>query len=130
MEKPSDGEIYCKIRQYDREGNIWFVERWKAFLSDHRRKCLRLLFGHRDGKLAVAFDDLLYIPGLWGGMRISMLHTVMALNCDEVGLLSIRTVPAHVIHRRLYTISNISKTSGIDFSVGTIPPFVRWTRLL
>ncbi|KFY04073.1 hypothetical protein O988_01015 [Pseudogymnoascus sp. VKM F-3808] len=83
MEKPSDGEIYCKIRQYERLGNLLLVEQWKALLSDHRRKCLRLLSGRRDGKLAVAFDDLLDIPGLWEGMRISTLHTVMALNCDE-----------------------------------------------
>jgi hypothetical protein len=130
MEKPSDGEIYRKIRQYERLGNLLLVERWKALLSDHRRKCLRLLSSRRDGKLAVAFDDLLDIPGLWDGMRISTLHTVMALNCDEVGLLSVGTVPAHVIHRRLYTISNISKSSGIDSSMETITPFVRWTRLL
>lgn len=100
------------------------------FLSDHRRKRLRLFLSHRNGKLAVAFNDLLDIPRLWGGMKISMLGTVMSLNCDEVGLLSIRTVPTHAIYRRLYTISNISKSSSIDSSIETIPPFVRWTRLL
>lgn len=98
------------------------------FLPDHRRKYLRLLLSRRN--LAVAFDDLLEIPGLWGGMRISMLVAVVNLNCDEVGLLSIRTVPAHAIHRSLYTISNISKSFGINSSVETIPPFVNWTRLL
>lgn len=128
MEQPSDGEIYRKVRQYDRQGNLWYVERWMDFLTDHRRKWLRLLLSRR--KLAVAFDDLLDIPGLWGGMRISSLGAVIGLKCDEVGLLSIRTVPAYAIHRSLYTISNISKSSGIDSSVETIPPFVRWTRLL
>ncbi|OBT56666.1 hypothetical protein VE04_03822 [Pseudogymnoascus sp. 24MN13] len=83
MEQPSDGEIYRKVRQYDRQGNLWYVERWMDFLSDHRRKRLRLFLSHRNGKLAVAFDDLLDIPGLWGGMKISMLGTVMSLNCDE-----------------------------------------------
>ena len=98
------------------------------FLPDHRRKWFRLLLSRRE--LAFAFDDLLEIPGLWGGMRFSMLGAVIGINCDEVGLLSIRTVPAHAIHRSLYTISNISKSFGIDSSVVTIAPFVSWTRLL
>jgi hypothetical protein len=28
---------------------------------------------------------LLDIPGLWGGMRISTIHKMVALKCDEVG---------------------------------------------
>lgn len=41
-----------------------------------QEQCLRQLFDHHDGKLAVAFDDLLGISGLWGGMRITMLVRV------------------------------------------------------
>ncbi|KFY80539.1 hypothetical protein V499_00614 [Pseudogymnoascus sp. VKM F-103] len=25
MEQPSDGEIYRKVRQYDRQGNLWYA---------------------------------------------------------------------------------------------------------
>jgi hypothetical protein len=34
--------------------------------------------------MTAAFDDLLDIPGLWGGMRITTLHKMMALDCDTV----------------------------------------------
>ncbi len=35
-------------------------------------------------ELTAAFDMLLDIPGLWGGMMISTLHKMMAMKCDEV----------------------------------------------
>lgn len=89
--KPSDGEIYRKIRLYEREGNICFKKRWKARLSTHGQRGLRQLFDHRDGELAVAFDNLLDIPGLWDGMRISTIHKVMSMKCDEVSLLLTKT---------------------------------------
>ncbi|KAL6242584.1 hypothetical protein RBB50_010230 [Rhinocladiella similis] len=82
-EKPSDGEIYRKIRQYEREGNVCFKKRWKARLSDHGRRGLRQLFDHGNGELAAAFDRLLDIPGLWDGMRISTLHKMIGMKCDE-----------------------------------------------
>lgn len=34
--------------------------------------------------LCAAFDTLLAIPGLWNGMSLGSLNTVMALKCDEV----------------------------------------------
>ncbi|KAF1948546.1 hypothetical protein CC80DRAFT_556252 [Byssothecium circinans] len=80
--KPSDGEIYCKIRQYEQERNLCFKNRWKARLSDHGRRALRQLQDHEE--LTAAFDDLLGIPGLWDGMRISTLHKMTGMNCDDV----------------------------------------------
>ncbi|CAD6446248.1 f68f9563-ded7-4069-bc2f-2a3b06713e93 [Sclerotinia trifoliorum] len=56
--KPSDGEIYRKVRQYERE----------------------------DGELTAAFDKLLDIPGLWSGMRISTLHKLLDMKCYEEAL--------------------------------------------
>jgi hypothetical protein len=32
-----------------------------------------------------AFDSLLDIPGIWGGMQITTLHKMKALKCDAVG---------------------------------------------
>jgi hypothetical protein len=58
--------------------------RWWAWLSDHRTRCLKQLFCHDDFK--TAFDDLLDIPGLWGGMRISTLNKMISIRCDEVSL--------------------------------------------
>ena len=88
-EKPSDGEVYRKVRQYKREGNICFKRRWKACFSDHGRKGFRQLFDYKDKELTAAFDDLLDIPGLWDGMKISTLHKIIGMKCDEVGLLSV-----------------------------------------
>lgn len=35
----------------------------------------------------MAFDDLLDITRLWDGMRISIVHKVVGIKCDEVDLL-------------------------------------------
>jgi hypothetical protein len=85
-EKPSDGEIYCKIRQYERERNLCFKNRWKALLSDHGRRALRQLDDHEE--LAAAFDDVLEVPGMRSGMRLSTVHKVIGDKCHEVSLLS------------------------------------------
>ncbi|ELR07358.1 hypothetical protein GMDG_08373 [Pseudogymnoascus destructans 20631-21] len=79
-EKPSDGEIYYKMRRYHFQRNFNFEMRWKARLRGKRKGYLLTLT--RNETLTAAFDDLLDIPGLWGGMKISTLHTVMALKCD------------------------------------------------
>ncbi|TAQ83715.1 hypothetical protein B7494_g7958 [Chlorociboria aeruginascens] len=60
--KPSDGEIYRKVWQYEREGNVCFTKRWKAHLSDHGRRGLRQLRDHGDG---------------------DTLHKLFNLRCDE-----------------------------------------------
>ncbi|CCD42643.1 hypothetical protein BofuT4_P074450.1 [Botrytis cinerea T4] len=82
-DKPSDGEIYRKVRQYEREGNILFKKRWMARLTDHGRRSLRQLFDYEDGELTAAFDKLLDVPGLWSGMRISTLHKLLDIKCYE-----------------------------------------------
>jgi hypothetical protein len=80
--QPSDGEIYRKIRQYEQEHNARFQKRWWAKLSDNKAKRLRQLSDNIE--LREAFNALLSIPGLWGGMSIGKLAKVMALDCDEV----------------------------------------------
>ena len=35
--------------------------------------------------LAIAFDNLLPIIGLWDRIKLSTLYTIMAIRCDEVG---------------------------------------------
>ncbi|KAJ5569140.1 hypothetical protein N7450_011626 [Penicillium hetheringtonii] len=74
--KPTDGELYSKIRQYEGEGNEAFRERWFSGLYQLDNK--------RNRRLRCAFDGLLTIPGLWpGGMRISVLHRLVASGCVE-----------------------------------------------
>ncbi|ELR09839.1 hypothetical protein GMDG_04322, partial [Pseudogymnoascus destructans 20631-21] len=79
-EKPSDGEIYYKMRCYHFQRNFSFEMRWKARLRGKRKEYLLTLT--RNEALTAAFDNLLDIPGLWGGMKIATLHKVMALKCD------------------------------------------------
>ncbi|KAL4755928.1 DUF3723 domain-containing protein [Aspergillus foveolatus] len=84
QKKPTDGEIYRKIRQYEGEGNEAFRERWFVRLSPSNQDRLDQLDNRRNRRLRRAFDRLLSIPGLWpNGMRISMLHRLIATGCVE-----------------------------------------------
>lgn len=85
--EPDDGEFYCKIRQYQKSQNVYFEERWWARLSstsNAKAKNLRRLLNIP--KFRAAFDCQLEIPGLRRGMRLSTLHTMFAMKCDEVGI--------------------------------------------
>ncbi|OBT50791.1 hypothetical protein VE04_09038 [Pseudogymnoascus sp. 24MN13] len=79
-EKPSDGAIYDTMRRYHFQRNFSFEMRWKARLRGKRQQYLLTLT--RNEAMTAAFDDLLDIPGLWGGMKITTLHKMMALKCD------------------------------------------------
>ncbi|CEL09501.1 hypothetical protein ASPCAL12636 [Aspergillus calidoustus] len=87
---PTDGEVYRKIRQYQHESNALFQNRWWSRLSPNKAKRLRQLTSQDNTHLCAAFDALLAIPGLWNGMSLGSLNTVMALKCDEVGFLPCR----------------------------------------
>ncbi|EED17218.1 conserved hypothetical protein [Talaromyces stipitatus ATCC 10500] len=54
---------------------------WWARLTDDKARYLRQLSKNID--LCSAFDALLSIPGLWGGMSLEHVANVMALRCDE-----------------------------------------------
>ena len=83
--KPTDGEIYRKIRQYESEENEAFRERWFVRLSPSNQVRLDQLDNKKNRRLRHALDRLLTVPGLWpGGMRISILHRLIASGCVEV----------------------------------------------
>ncbi|KAJ6112292.1 hypothetical protein N7523_002114 [Penicillium sp. IBT 18751x] len=82
--KPTDGEIYRKIRQYEGEYDETFRERWFVRLSRSNQERLDQLDSKKNRRIRSAFDRLLTIPGLWpGGMRISVLHRLIASGCVE-----------------------------------------------
>ncbi|RAK94832.1 uncharacterized protein BO80DRAFT_420270 [Aspergillus ibericus CBS 121593] len=84
QKKPTDGEIYRKIRQYEGEDNEAFRERWFVRLSSSNQDRLDQLDNKRNRRVRRAFDRLLPIPGLWPhGMRISVLHRLIATGCVE-----------------------------------------------
>ncbi|KAJ5737432.1 uncharacterized protein N7483_002557 [Penicillium malachiteum] len=78
----SDGEIYRRIRQYQREANAHFEARWVARLSENKARRLRALESRP--RIRTAFDCLLALPALLvHGMQIGSLPEVLASNCDE-----------------------------------------------
>lgn len=84
---PSDGELYCKIREYQGihgEENLFFERLWLGRLatSKNRRKNFDQLSRHK--KYAAAFDNLLDIPALMAGMRLTVVHQMIPMKCDEV----------------------------------------------
>jgi Protein of unknown function (DUF3723) len=56
--------------------------RWWARLRGNRLNNLKGLLRHPE--LTAAFDALLNIPGLWGGMQLTTIHSLIALKFDEV----------------------------------------------
>jgi hypothetical protein len=85
QKKPTDGEVYRKIRQYEDEGNEAFRERWFVRLSPSNQERLDQLDNKKNRRLRHGFDRLLTIPGLWpGGVRTSLLHRLIASGCVEV----------------------------------------------
>lgn len=71
------------MRHYHFQRNLGFEMRWKARLRGKRPQNLQTLTKHQ--ALTAAFDDLLDIPGIWDGMRMTTLQKMTALNCDTVG---------------------------------------------
>ncbi|KAJ5883437.1 uncharacterized protein N7473_010323 [Penicillium subrubescens] len=63
--KPTDGEIYRKIRQYESEGNSLLRRKWLSRLSENNQNRMKQLSKETNEQLREGFDRLLAIPGLW-----------------------------------------------------------------
>ena len=81
-QKPSDGEIFRKIRLYHRENDQEAEKRWWSRLEKSKPKDLRQLF--RRPSLIASFDALIDMPGLWAKLQLGALHRLLVLKCDEV----------------------------------------------
>ncbi|KAF2267287.1 hypothetical protein CC78DRAFT_551975 [Lojkania enalia] len=79
--RPSDGEVYWKIRQYEQERNLCFKNRWKAILKTTSRRGLRQLDDHEE--LAAAIDDVMVMPGMRDDLRLSTIPKITSMKCDE-----------------------------------------------
>ncbi|OAF59237.1 hypothetical protein VC83_04180 [Pseudogymnoascus destructans] len=79
-DRPCDGQIYRKIREYQ-----YLPQKADALILPATCKRLRGLFRHR--LVAAGFDALTKIPALFdAGMKVTTLHTVMATRCYETHL--------------------------------------------
>lgn len=87
---PTDGEFYCKIREYQGyhgPKSPFFERLWLGRLSatwNNRKKNLDALCSHKYEKLRHAFDALLAVPALFCGFRLTVIHEVLGMKCDEV----------------------------------------------
>jgi hypothetical protein len=117
-ERPTDGEMYCKIRQYHYQQRFGLKSKWMARLRGKRLANLKGLLEHEE--MTQAFDALLDIPGLWGGMMLTTLHKLMAMHTHEVGSPA-TAVPIADVRRRRRTsdTSVISSKSGQTWSGAT-----------
>ncbi|KAF1935627.1 hypothetical protein EJ02DRAFT_484202 [Clathrospora elynae] len=80
-QKPSDGEIFRKIRLYHRENDQEAQKIWWSRLEKSKPKDLQGLF--RRPSLAAGFDALIDMPGLWAKLQLGALHRLLVLKCDE-----------------------------------------------
>lgn len=81
-QKPSDGEIFRRIRLYRLENKVEAERKWWARLDNSKPKDLRQLFKRRE--IISGFDRLLEMPGLWAKVQLGALHRLLTLKCDEV----------------------------------------------
>jgi hypothetical protein len=84
--RPSDGEIFRKIRLYHQENDQDAEKRWWSHLEKSKPKDLRQLL--KRSSLAAGFDALIDMPGLWSSLQLGALHRLLGLKCDEVCILS------------------------------------------
>lgn len=90
---PTDGECYRKIRQYQSEGNDRLRQKWLARLSKWKQNRMKQLGQDSNDLLRQGFDRLLVIQGLWyDGMRLGMLHRLIALGSIEVSCYDTRNI--------------------------------------
>ncbi|KAF2849418.1 hypothetical protein T440DRAFT_126264 [Plenodomus tracheiphilus IPT5] len=89
-QKPSDGEVFRKIRLYHRAGDSASEDRWWACLEKSKPKDLRQLLKRK--VLVGAFDKLIDMPGLWTGIHIGALHRLLTLKCDEEMVMYLRYI--------------------------------------
>lgn len=80
---PSDCEIYYMMRKYHFERRPTLEAHWRSRFRGNRQENLKALTGHP--RLEQAFDELWHIAGLWHGKMISIIHTRLAMNSDDVG---------------------------------------------
>ncbi|KAI9727190.1 MAG: hypothetical protein M1834_008498 [Cirrosporium novae-zelandiae] len=77
----SDGDIYQKLRYYDRHGNKWGIKKWKARLSAKKLSNYRQL--KKNHQLIQTFDALLPFYGLWPALKLGTLNRILPLHCQE-----------------------------------------------
>ncbi|KFY17937.1 hypothetical protein V492_00266 [Pseudogymnoascus sp. VKM F-4246] len=74
--------------------------------------------------MTAAFDDLLDIPGLWGGMKITTLHKMMDLKCGTELLHYLRRIKqvwSDLVHGNKAAMGKIDQTTAAGMGDGGQP---------
>lgn len=79
--KPSDGEVYRKVRYYQKNGEDRLAQNWMIRLSNRKQRSLAQWFLQND--LVEALDQLLDFPGLWFGLEIGNFTKHIGVHCNE-----------------------------------------------
>lgn len=79
--KPSDGEVYRKVRYYQKKGEDRLAQTWMIRLSNRKQRSLAQWFLQSD--LVEALDQLLDFPGLWIGLEIGNFTKHIGVHCNE-----------------------------------------------
>lgn len=82
------GEKFRSIRlSFSRESDRELEAKWvqSVFSKNDQRKYWILVTKHSG--MRDALDSLLHIKCLWPGMRLSTIHKVFSMKCDQVGLM-------------------------------------------
>jgi hypothetical protein len=77
----SDGEIYLKVRYYQRAQQEGSVQEWMLCLSKSKQRDLSWLLERTD--YTDRLDMLEIFPGLWIGFELGYIRRQFALRCDE-----------------------------------------------
>lgn len=87
QKRPDSGEFYIKIKQFQGfygEANPFFERIWLGRLATNLNSWNLFKRLSHNRKFSAAFDALLDVPSLFSGFRLSVMHQLLGMKCDEV----------------------------------------------
>ena len=86
-----DGDIYCRIRLADLQGQREEKRKWLARLSKSKQRDVIQLEGRAQGPkdpemrdFSKELDELIPFRGLWPAFQIGTFHRLLSLRCPKV----------------------------------------------
>lgn len=87
---PSDGDIFCRIREYQEAGRLEQSQHWRLRLSRGKKMALRAI--ELRPALLAHLDKLRAFPGLWDGFQLGCIERHLALHATEEMLCYLRHI--------------------------------------
>ncbi|KYG41239.1 hypothetical protein M433DRAFT_76237 [Acidomyces richmondensis BFW] len=112
----ADGEIFRKIRLYNKSGDARAEKKWWARLSKTKAKDLRQLL--KDERYNRVFDDMLPWPGIWAPIRLGSLHRLPTMKCDEA--VEILNYLNHIVTSWASILAELKESFPQDLDTSTV----------